>query len=113
MSQTSYVRYPFGAAEKQTVAYAATIAVTLNNSENIVTIGQMTGAATVNLTVNSEMAVGSNLTIIVSVDGTNRALTPGTGMTGVAQTLTANKTYALSFKYNGSAFVMTSSVIIV
>lgn len=105
MSQITYVRYPFGKAEIQTVAAAAAIAATINNSMSLLTIGQMTAAGTLNLTVNPETEVGATLMVKVSADGTNRALTPGTGMTGAAVTITASKSFALTYRYDGSNYV--------
>lgn len=101
----SKVKYPWGAADTLSKAYAATIAQTIDNSKTILTIGQMTGAATLNLTVDAAVQAGNELIIKTSVDGTNRVLTPGTGMTGLAQTLTANKSYLLKYEYDGSSFV--------
>lgn len=110
--QTSYIRYPFGKADSQSLAYAAAIAAPINNNETLLNIAQMTGAATLNLTVNAEMDLCANLTVKVSVDGTNRVLTPGTGMTGAAQTLTANKSYSLTYKFDGSNFVHQATQLI-
>ncbi len=102
------VKFPFGKADKKSVNYAAAMAVDIDNMETVLTIGQMTGAGTLNLNNASEIEAGANLLIKVSVDGTNRVLTPGTGMTGKAETLTANKSYAISCKHDGSAFVVQS-----
>lgn len=98
-------KYPFGACSELTEAYGATIAVDVDNSRSVLTIAQMTGAATLNLTVDAEMEVGSELFIKVSADGTNRTLTPGTGMTGTAQTITASKSFLLHYVYDGTAFL--------
>lgn len=103
------VKYPFGKADSLSADYAATIEVAVENQESVLTIGQLTGAATLNLDVDAEMAPGANLLIKTSVDGTNRVLTHGTGLTGAATTLTANKTYALSYKFDGSTFVHTGT----
>lgn len=109
MSQTSYIRWPFGAAEKTSVAFAAVMAATINNSKTVLTLAQMTAAATLNLTINSEMEVGAELIIKVSVDGTNRVLTHGTGFTGAATTLTASKSYCLTYVYDGSTYLLKST----
>lgn len=103
----SKVKYPFGAADTLSAAYAATIAVAIDNTETVLTIAQLTGAATLNLTNNAELKAGNRLTILVSVDGTNRVLTHGTGLTGAATTLTASKSYALSYVFDGSTFTLT------
>lgn len=102
---TKIVKYPFGAAEKIAKAYAAAVSAEVNNTQAQITIAQLTGACTLNLDVNSEMEQGARLTVRTSVDGTNRVLTHGTGMTGVATTLTANKSYALTYEFDGSTYV--------
>lgn len=107
-----FVKFPFGEAEKTSKDYAAAVAADINNTLTQLTIAQMTGAATLNLTVNAEMPVGARLIVRASADGTNRTLTPGTGMTGTAQTLTANKSYALSYFFDGSSFVHTGTQIL-
>lgn len=106
----TFIKYPFGVADSQAPAYAATIAATINNTETVITPDTLTGAATLNLTINSEMPVGANLTVIATADGTNRVLTFGTGMSGAAYTVTASKTVALSFKYTGAKFVNTAVI---
>jgi hypothetical protein len=98
-------KFPFGAADAQSKAYAATIAATITDAKTFLTLGQLTGAATLNLTVDPQLEAGAELLIKTSVDGTNRVLTPGTGMTGTAQTLTANKSQLLVYVYDGTAFL--------
>ncbi len=112
MSQITHVKYPFGKAERQNLASGAAINATVNNSEAILTIAQMTMAGTLNLSINSEMEAGSNLMVKVSADGTNRTLTLGTGLTGLAQTINAGKSYAIAFKYDGSTYIHTSTQIL-
>lgn len=101
----SEIRYPFGYADTKSVTSGATMALAIGNSETIATISQMTAAGTLNLTVEDDVPVGSNLTIKVSADGTNRTLTPGTAIQGAAVTVTASKTLALYYKYDGTNFV--------
>lgn len=103
------IRYPFGAADVQSLAYAAAIAANVNNTETLLNLAQLVGNATLNLTVHAEMTVGAKLTVKVSVDGTNRTLTHGTGLTGAATVLTANKQYQLTYKYDGSKFALAST----
>lgn len=105
VSDSHVISYPFGAADVQAqVASASPIAATINNQETVLPIAQMTAAATLNLTLGAGLKAGANLTVKVSVDGTNRVLTLGTGLTGLAQTLTASKNYLLRFHYDGTTF---------
>lgn len=107
------IKFPFGAAEKIAIAaFAAVMTAEINNTKAQITIPQMTAAATLNLTVNAEMTQGADINIRVSVDGTNRVLTPGTGMTGLAVTLTASKSYNLCYEFDGSSYVHKSTMLL-
>lgn len=104
----SKVKWPFGAADVVAPDYAATVAVTITNTKTLLTIGQLTGACTLNITPSAEQAVGDELHVRVSADGTNRVITWGTGMSGNAHTNTASKTFVHRFVYDGTNFVHTS-----
>lgn len=106
------IRYPFGAADVQSKSYAATIAATVENSLTELTIGQLTGNATLNLTVDTTLPVGSELVIRASADNNvgGRVLTPGTKMTGAAVTLAASKSTCLVYYFDGTNFVHKSTM---
>lgn len=103
------VRYPFGPADVQSADYAAAIAVTIKNAKTFLTIGQMTAGATLNLTIEKDVPAGATLTVRTSADGTNRTLTPGTGMTGNGVSNTASKSFSHTYEYDGSTFVHVTS----
>jgi hypothetical protein len=105
----SKVKWPWGAADSIAAAFSATIAATIANTKTLLTIAQLTGAATLNLTVSAEQAIGDELLVKTSVDGTGRTLTLGTSMSGLAQALTANKSYLLTFVFDGTNFVHKST----
>jgi hypothetical protein len=98
-------KFPFGPADVQTRTHAATIAATITDAKTFLQLAQMTGNATVNLTVDPQLEAGAELIVRASADGTNRTLTPGTGLTGVAQTITANKSVCIRYVYNGTTFL--------
>ena len=110
MSDNIY-QYPDGDAETKAIAAAAVMTHTVENSETFITISAMAANGTLNLILGSRLRSGHNLTVRVTADGTNRVLTLGTGMVGVAYTVTANKTATLSFKYIGNAFVNTAAIL--
>ena len=112
MAQGELIVWPFGEADAQNKAYAAAIAAEIKNTKTILTLAQMTGNATLNLDVHAEMKKGAALHVKVSVDGTNRTLTPGTDMTGVATVLTANKSYMLTYVFDGVNFVHSATQIL-
>lgn len=105
----SEVSYPFGPADVQTPAYAATIAVTVNNAKTLLNIAQLTGAATLNLTIDGDLPAGAELIVKAQSDGTARDLTPGTGMTGTAIAGVISKTKYATYVYDGSTFVHTAT----
>jgi len=104
--------YPFGKADVQAqLVYAAVLAATILNSETVLPIAQLTGAATLNLTVDGNVPVGSNLLVQVSADGTDRVLTFGTGSSAGAQTIPANTSKNLFFKYDGANFILMGTFV--
>lgn len=103
------IKYPFGPADVQAPEYAGTLALTITNQKTIVDV-DLTGACTVNLTIDDEVIAGAELLIVASSDGTARTLTPGTGFTGVAVAGVISKTKSMKFEYNGSTFVYVSSI---
>jgi hypothetical protein len=105
----SKIKFPMGVADVLTAVYAAIIAAVIENGFTQLTIAQLTGACTLNLTLDSNLRVGEQLVVRVSADGTNRVLTLGTGMTGAAVTITANKSWCLTFYFDGTAFVLKSA----
>jgi hypothetical protein len=100
--------FPFGPAASIAVTAAGTMAATVEQNETVITISQMSAAGTLNLTLDAELKEGSNLTVRASADGTNRVLTLGTGLTGNAVTVLANKSFNISAKLIGGSFVVTS-----
>jgi len=108
MAQT--IKYPFGPATKSAVTAGATMALSVDNSVTYATISQMSADGTLNLTVNDEVEAGDLLYVRVSADGTNRALTPGTGMVGHAFTVTASKSFLLTFVFDGTNFISQSTL---
>ncbi|MFA9212484.1 MAG: hypothetical protein ACEQSR_01370 [Candidatus Methylacidiphilales bacterium] len=110
-NENNIYQFPDGDADVSNCAYAAVMSKTVENSETVLTVAQMTGAGTLNLVLGTRIRAGHNLTVKVSADGTNRVLTLGTGFTGNAYTVTANKNAVLSFKYDGSKFVNTAAIL--
>lgn len=107
------VQYPDGDITVLDVASAATMdADEIKNSETNINISEMAANGTLNLTVNSAVRAGANLTVKAISDGTGRTLTLGTGMMGVAFAITASKTAVLTFKYDGTTFINTSAILI-
>lgn len=99
------INAPFGPADIQAPVYGATLAVTLTNKMTILKPGTLTGAMTINLTIDSSFKGGEELLVELVADGTNRVVTFGTGFLMVALTVTASKTFAIQFTFDGTQFV--------
>jgi hypothetical protein len=107
-SEKNEVLFPFH--EKQTPDYAATLAVTVKHMDTFVQPEELTGAVTLNLTIDSQVTAGAKLHLKLDADGTNRTVTLGTGFDASAAdiTVTANTVVFKSFVYDGTAFVPVS-----
>ena len=107
-SEKNEVLFPFH--EKQTPDYAATIAATVKQMETFIQPAELTGAVTLNLTIDSQVTAGAKLHLKLDADGTNRTVTLGTGFDASAAdiTVTANTVVFKSFVYDGAAFVPVS-----
>ena len=102
--------HPFGNVAKIAVTADTTMAATISEQVTQLTISEMAGAGTLNLTVGAEVNDGAELHIIASADGTGRALTFGTGITGNNVTVTANKTWLFVAKKFGANFIVSSAL---
>lgn len=109
MAQETNLRYPFAAADVQTVADAATVEVEVTNSMTIVNLDEMAQNVTLNLDILEDLPAGAQLFVKAKSDATARSLTPGTGMTGTAISGTISKTKYISFVYDGSTFNHTGT----
>ncbi len=76
------MKSPFGAADLQAPAYAATIAATIKNQFTIIKPATLTGALNLDLTVDSQVSPGALLQLILTSDGTARNTTLGTAIDG-------------------------------
>lgn len=107
---TQQLEFPYGSTDIQTPAYAATIAATIQNLMTIIAPAQMTGALTINLTLDQGVKAGARLLVKALSDGTARTVTWGTGFSNAtAMTGVISKTKAIEFVYDGTGFVPTSA----
>ncbi|MFD0997690.1 hypothetical protein ACFQ21_00160 [Ohtaekwangia kribbensis] len=99
------INWPQGEADAQTLAYAATQAVTITNMMTILTFAILTGDTTLNLTIDSQVRKGAKL--VLKVPATNNAddLTLGTGIDAPVIVGVATKTKTQSFTYDGTLFI--------
>lgn len=102
------IKFPFGYADVQTPTYAATLAISISDNMTILAPTVMTGALTINLTINSGVLAGARLLVVALSDGTARAVTFGTGFTSPVLAGVISKTKTIEFVYDGTSFKPTS-----
>lgn len=99
------VNAPFGAEGTITIAATGTTAATINNqitsTESLTTL---TGNATLDLTLSSELNAGAVLNLKVKTTATE-TFTFGTGIDAPVVTGVAGKTWCQSFWYDGTIFL--------
>ena len=97
------INWPQGEADKQELAFSATQAVTVKNMMTILNFAILTGACTLNLTIDSQVRKGALLKVIVPATATE-VLTLGTGIDGPVIQGVAGKTKTQGFFYDGTSF---------
>jgi hypothetical protein len=104
-AEKNEVLFPF--SEIQTPAYAATLPVTVKQMKTFLQPGTLTGAVTINLTLDAQLTRGAKLYLKVTADTTNRVVTLGTGFDAAATdiTVTASTCFCRTFVYDGTVFV--------
>jgi hypothetical protein len=99
------INNPFGAAKTATIAATGATALTIDaNLTYVETLTTLTGAATLNLTLSSELRPGAQLFLKVKTTGTE-TFTFGTGITAPVVTGVAGKTWTQGFWFDGSVFL--------
>ena len=109
MNTIADVSYPFGNADVQTPAYAATIGATITDRMTIIKPAVLTGALTLNLTIDQGILAGARLLLVALSDGTARTVTFGTGFTSPVLAGVISKTKAIEFVYDGVSYKPTSA----
>jgi hypothetical protein len=101
------IQYPFGAADLQTLAYAATQAVTISNESTILKFDILTGDTTLNLTIGAQIRKGAQLLLVVPATNNADDITLGTGIDGANIVGVAGKTKTQGFIYDGTSYKPT------
>jgi len=104
------IKSPFGAATTVALSATGAQAITIENQvtylDGVTTIA--TGNRTLNLTIDSEVAVGAKIFVSAKTTGTETTIA-GTGITMPTITGAAGKTKVTELFYNGTGFVATSA----
>jgi hypothetical protein len=99
------VNAPFGTAGTLTIAATGTTAATISNQETYVsTLTTLTGNATLDLTISSELKAGALLHLKVKTTATE-TFTFGTSIDGPTVTGVSGKTWCQSFWFDGTTFL--------
>ena len=105
------INNPFGAAGTLTIAATGTTAATISNDVTYVEdLTTLTGNATLDLTLSSELKAGAMLHLKVKTTATE-TFTMGTGIDGPTVTGVAGKTWCQSFWYDGTVFLPSGAKI--
>jgi hypothetical protein len=105
------IKYPFGKADEQTLAYAVTQEVTISNQMTILTFAILTGDTTLNLTIDSQVEKGARLLLIVPATNNADDLILGTAIDAPNIIGVATKTKTQEFVYNGTKFVPAGAIV--
>ena len=96
---------PYGAIGTITIAATGTSAVTITNYETTVdALTTLTGNATLDITVDSQVKAGAKLYLKVKTTATE-TFTFGTGIDAPTVTGVAGKTWCQGFWYDGTTFL--------
>jgi hypothetical protein len=107
---TNVVDFPFGNADVQSFAPAASVNLVVRNMyTRFNASAAMAAGMTVNMAIEGQIRVGARVILRAASDGTARTITPGTGCVGTAQAGVISKTFELEFEYNGTAFVLLNA----
>ena len=99
------IKAPFGASDTLAILATGTTTATITNFVTTVTaLPTLTGNATLDLTISSELKVGAKLLIKCKTTGTE-TFTFGTGIDAPVVTGVAGKTWCQAFWYDGTIFL--------
>lgn len=99
------INWPFGAADKQTIAYAANPVVTITNMMTILVFTILTGDTELDLIIDAEVVPGAMILIRVPATTSGDDVTFGDGIDAPNLVGVAGKTKTQAFVYDGTAFI--------
>ena len=101
------VKYPFGIASVPVIGTTGVVSITIDNTKTYVAVTPTAEITALDLVIDSEVPIGSELFIIVSQGGTGFDVTPNTGFRATSPVLTGvlNDVDVLEFIYDGAVFV--------
>lgn len=105
MAIVTVINAPFGAIEAQTPTYAATIDSTISNQKTAIS-STLTGNLAHDLTINSELKAGAEITVYWTASGAERTVNPGTGFNAATPNIVipSGVIAKATYRYNGTDF---------
>lgn len=98
------IKFPFGKADVLALVYAAALAPAIINTKSVGSVA-LTGDLALNLQPDAELMIGSEVSLKITADGTNRTVTPGANHIGAAIAVNATKIVCVTFIWDGSKFL--------
>lgn len=95
--------------DHQEIAYAANPDVTVHAQHTYLSIAQLTGAMTLDLTLDAGLQPGDLIHASVSADATGRTLTFGANIIGANLVLGISASGGFVAQFNGTAFVVVGT----
>jgi len=99
----------FPVSDAQAIAYASAITIPVAQMHTVVTVAVLTGALTLNVSVDAQVTPGARLIVKLLSDTTARDTTLGTGFEGTTIAGVISKTKVAVFEYDGTNFVHVST----
>lgn len=111
ISVNAQVKFPFGAADTETLTSATTIALSeIDDNLTIYTLATDTTATINAASIDDNIKTGSRLVFVLTESTANAdTISWGTNLTGLADPLPSGKTKIVEFIYNGSGFYKVAS----
>lgn len=105
------IKHPFGAATVLTPAYVATIAIDVWNTKTELDLGTITGDATLNITPDAELEIGSELNIKVKASADGYDVTLGSSIEAPVIVGVSGKTKTQKFEFDGTNFRPVGAIV--
>lgn len=107
------ILWPFGEADVLSPAYAASVAIEIDNNMTIIVAPALTGAIEFDLSAHAELRPGAIVVINVDQGATGRDVTFGSEVVGAGITGVANDKDTVTLQWTGSKFRVISNIKIV
>ncbi|HQL71206.1 MAG TPA: hypothetical protein PLA77_10265 [Bacteroidales bacterium] len=105
------VEVVFPTQEAQSPTVTETTAIEINRQTTAVNLGELAASITLNATIGSDVERGAKVMVKASSGAVAKDVTFGTGFTSPTMAGTINKSKAMTFMYDGSAFIPVAAAV--